>query len=220
MMADKSISDLEAAYRARDAIRKLARDEVLSEYPRPRYAVVQSVDSVNRTCVVRYVDEETDFTVRAGSMLPLAGNAVVRLDGPNGARYIDDVISGEVSINGIDTSSGITTWTAVGFQNSWINQGSGFQVVQYRKERDLVRLRGMCKKSTSAGAGEVVFTLPADHRPSSTLYIGTWSSDNAASPIQAQRAIQINTNGTVVVASAMTGTSVWLSLDFCFSTAA
>ena len=212
------LADLSAAYRTRDAIAKIAQDVVYSEYPRPRYAVVQSVDTSNRVAMVRYTDEEVDFPVTAGSMCPVGAGAVVRLAGPTGARYIDDVISGNVSINGVDT---LTAWTAVSFASGWANLGSGYQAMQYRKEGDKVCLRGYAEKLSATSGSETILTLPVGFRPPATLLDGVWSFVTGASPAQATRAVVFQTDGRITIGGiALTGSSNWLCLNYSFSTLA
>jgi hypothetical protein len=59
-----------------------------------------------------------------------------------------------------------TAWTAVTFQNSWANYGSGWQTAQYRKIGDIVYLRGLIAGGASA---TTAFTLPVGFRPPSSL---------------------------------------------------
>jgi hypothetical protein len=214
------LSDVSSAFRTRDAIRKISRDEVLSEYPRPRYATVVSVDQTNRIVELVYPDETATFRIKAGSIMPLAAGAVVRLAGSNGARYIDDVIEGGVSVQGVDTSTGITPWTNVTFGAGWSNIGSGYQECQYRTERDLVRLRGFARKLSAVTSTDAAFTLPIELRPPATLFLPAWTSDGGATVIQAMRAIQIATDGRVTSVTGLAGGANWIVFDHCFSTLA
>lgn len=54
-----------------------------------------------------------------------------------------------------------TAWTNVTFTNGWTNT-SGAQACQYRKEGDIVRIRG---RMTPGTMGQIAFTLPAGFRP-------------------------------------------------------
>lgn len=78
------------------------------------------------------------------------------------------------------TTPAPTAWTNVGFQNSWVNVGGGFQTMQYRRVNDTVQLRGMIKDGI---AGQPAFTLPAGFRPPANITIG---------------AITINATGEVI----------------------
>ena len=55
-----------------------------------------------------------------------------------------------------------TPWVDVTFQNSWVNQGAGFQAVQYRKVNDVVQIRGNAKSGLTLNP---MFTLPIGFRP-------------------------------------------------------
>jgi len=212
------LADIASAFRTRDAIRRIAREVVMSEIPRPRYAVVVSVDALARIVTLRYPDETATFPMKAGSLLPLAAGAVVRLAGPNGARYIEDVISGGVSVNGVDTSTGIGPWTDVTFNTGWGNIGGVYQNCQYRTERDLVRLRGFARKPAAVAVAEAAFTLPVGLRPPANLFLSAWTSDGGATPIQAQRPIGINADGTVTSILGLGGGANCIIFDHTFST--
>lgn len=60
----------------------------------------------------------------------------------------------------------ITAWTGVTFQNGWANFGGSEQNVQYRKNGDVVEMRGVMKNGS---LGAPAFTLPAGFRPPSDL---------------------------------------------------
>ncbi len=80
----------------------------------------------------------------------------------------------------------VTAWIAVSFSNSWVDYGSGYQVAQYRKNGDVVELRGLIKNGT---LGSSAFTLPVGFRPPATIEFGTSLSVSY---------IDINTTGTFV----------------------
>jgi hypothetical protein len=76
----------------------------------------------------------------------------------------NDVID-EVWVDAVTTTlaaAAPTAWTAVTFQNGWVNFGGSQQVLQYRKEGDVVRLRGMAKSGT---VGTIICVLPVGFRP-------------------------------------------------------
>lgn len=98
-MSGASFQDLNAAARMNEAIKKIARDAVLAEYPRPRFAEVLEINVATRTLVVQFPDEEIPFSVPCGAYMPLAVGQVVRIFGPAGGRYVDEVI-GAASFDG------------------------------------------------------------------------------------------------------------------------
>lgn len=58
------------------------------------------------------------------------------------------------------------SWTAVTFQNSWINNGNGEPTMAYTKDANgFVHLRGTGQHAGGGGAGTAIFTLPAGFRP-------------------------------------------------------
>ena len=67
-----------------------------------------------------------------------------------------------------DDSDKPTAWTAVTFENGWVNEGGPSQVVQYRKVADIVYLRGTMKR-TGVTYGQTAFTLPVGFRPPAHL---------------------------------------------------
>jgi hypothetical protein len=74
----------------------------------------------------------------------------------------------------ISTYVAPTAWTApAAFTNGWVQFGSTYQNVQYRKVGDMVQIRGACKGGTVSSA---IFTLPAGFRPPADLQFGNSSS--------------------------------------------
>lgn len=62
-------------------------------------------------------------------------------------------------------------WQNVSFVNSWVNFGSPYGDVQYKRIGDKIILRGMCKNGV-ATTGTTLFTLAAGFRPPSQLRLG------------------------------------------------
>lgn len=107
----------------------------------------------------------------------------------------------------LETLTAPSTWTAVTFQNSWMDYGAGYQTVQYRKVGDIVYLRGLMRNGTLAA---VAFTLPVGFRPpSATMQFGPGSGSNLYHDIQA--------DGDVFPAG---GTNTVVVLDCQFSVTA
>lgn len=82
-----------------------------------------------------------------------------------------------------------TAWTNVTFLNGWLNYGSPYQVVQYRRVGDIVSLRGIAK----GGAAFVpIFTLPVGFRPPGQIQFAVDAGN-------AHGNVEIRTNGDVVM---------------------
>ncbi len=75
-----------------------------------------------------------------------------------------------------DIASAPSAWTAASFEGTWVNFGSTFQTVQYRKVDDIVQIRGLAKDGT---IGSVIFTLPAGFRPPADLHFINYSNGAA-----------------------------------------
>lgn len=91
------------AARATKAMRIVAENAINRQRPAPAYATVETIDTTNRRCTVRYLDT-TDPTLAAvpvsmGSISPARPGQVVRIEGVLGDRYIADVL-GEVVVAG------------------------------------------------------------------------------------------------------------------------
>lgn len=87
-----------------------------------------------------------------------------------------------------------TDWTAVTFQNSWVNYGAPYQSAAYRRTTDgRVFLRGLVKGGTVPAT---IFTLPVGHRPpASCIFMGL--SNHATNPLSSATRIDITSTGTV-----------------------
>lgn len=96
-----TFGDQTTAAKFRDFLRRLVASELQRLRPRYRYAVVNSVDRVNRKATVTYNGESTPVTVKMGGVQPYntgAGN-IVRIAGLPGDRYIDAVVAGKVYVD-------------------------------------------------------------------------------------------------------------------------
>jgi hypothetical protein len=73
---------------------------------------------------------------------------------------------------------GDTTWTAVTFQNGWLNvAGASDALAAYIRKGDYCYLRGLIKGTISnATATGKAFTLPVGYRPSKTRINLSWGS--------------------------------------------
>ena len=96
-----------------------------------------------------------------------------------------------------------TAWVAMTpLTGGWANIGGGNPVAQYRKEGDVVRLRGAMNSGT---IGSACFTLPAGFRPPNILHLagggGTYCD------------IVIDTAGLVTPSAGPT-TAMWINVSF------
>ena len=66
-------------------------------------------------------------------------------------------------------------WSPVSFMNGWVNYGTPQGNVMFRKENDLVRIRGAMKNGTITD-GTVVFVLPPGYRPPTNHNFATESA--------------------------------------------
>lgn len=94
-----NLDDLDAAARLKEVVSKIAAEVVESMYPRPKFATVVSVDSLNRKVVVNYPGDATNVTVDGTVNLPTIG-AIVRVAGLAGARFIDEIMTGPPPLTG------------------------------------------------------------------------------------------------------------------------
>lgn len=83
------------AMKTRDVVKRFVREVLQEEGWYFTYGTVQTVDSVANTVDVIQTGEATAKTVKMGSLKPAPGQ-VVRMFGPPGARFIDDVLGPHV----------------------------------------------------------------------------------------------------------------------------
>lgn len=88
------------------------------------------------------------------------------------------------------------------FQNSWVNFGSTRATAAFRKEGNLVRVKGLVK---NGGGSSAIFTLPLGYRPPTDWFgVGIANGPAAAE-------LQVGTNGVVQWSAG--GTNAFLSLE-------
>lgn len=85
-------SDSPTAQAMRDLIQQVTRTMLATERPQVRYATVVTLDRTNRKATVTYIGETSTATVAMGSVQPANTGQVVRIGGPMGDRYIEDVL--------------------------------------------------------------------------------------------------------------------------------
>jgi hypothetical protein len=147
--------------------------------------------------------------------------------GPDTRKWMRQMYGGSGNIWGPwEQIAGPVPWIAPTFTNSWVDYGSGFQTVGYRKVGDVVQLRGLMKNGT---LGASAFTLPVGYRPTANILLTGLTSAHASvttgaasagtahtHPITGinETAARVDINaaaGTVIVpVSASNG---WVSLD-------
>ena len=107
----------------------------------------------------------------------------------------------------MSVSTDLGAWQSVAYENGWSDQGRPWAPVQYRRDRDCVELRGMCRGGTTGqwdATDNHVFTLPADHRPAERVELVVLAADMVGR-------VSIHEDGRVaVIAPTQNG---WLSLD-------
>ena len=94
------LNDFDAAIRLKEAVYKIAARAIEDLMPRPRYATVISVNYLTGRATCKYPDEGGTFDVAITAVAPGIGS-VVRIAGSQGARYIDEVMTGAVINAGI-----------------------------------------------------------------------------------------------------------------------
>jgi hypothetical protein len=92
-------SDPAAAAAVRDAVRVVVSDRMEALRPAPKYATVQTIERQERRCTVIYAGEATPVTVMMGSIQPRHAGQIVRVGGPPGGRYVEDVMGDSFSLN-------------------------------------------------------------------------------------------------------------------------
>jgi len=65
-------------------------------------------------------------------------------------------------ITNLETATAKGAWTTPTLLNGWLQYGSGWQTLQYRKIGDIVYIRGLIKSGT---VPSTIFTLPTGFRP-------------------------------------------------------
>lgn len=87
-----SMGDLSFSMELRDTLKRMIREFVDAERPRYRYAQVESIDRVARTCAVVYNGETGSVQVNMGALQPSKIGQYVRIEGIGTDKFIADVI--------------------------------------------------------------------------------------------------------------------------------
>lgn len=202
--------DLNAAARTREAMRKIAIHVVEELYPRPRHATVLAVDLPNQRAQLEFPDEVGNpFWVKATVIMPQVG-ATVRVAGRSGARYIDEVQSGGIQING---SLGI--WEALPLQGVFANyNATSWAHARVERVGNRVNIEGMIQETSGAGiVGKTLAVLPVGYRPTRNH---TFMQPGLRGTNYVIWAIDVLSSGNVNVSAMQAGTDgscTYLSLD-------
>ena len=151
-------------------------------------------------------DFATSATLAAGSIG--SGDASVNLIASSGTGTAKIFLT---ALDGIALTSGTAfvepIWILPTFLNSWVDFGSGFTGMRYRKDTvGNVHVQGMAKNGTSAAAA--MFVLPVGYRPTGRMPFASWSDNGAAR-------LDIHSDGTVQMA--VNGSTTWNSMNVTFA---
>lgn len=84
--------DSKTAIDMRDAILRLTEQTIERKRPAPSYAEVISIDRVGRTSQLLFPGSTVPVTVPMGSIQPLTVGQIVRVNGVDTDRYVEDVM--------------------------------------------------------------------------------------------------------------------------------
>lgn len=82
------------------------------------------------------------------------------------------------------------------FNTNWGNfGGTSAHVTYYSDASQIIHIEGIAKRTGASGAGETIFTLPVNYRPSADTLFACYDGAGAIAQVG------INTSGAVVMAS-------------------
>ena len=106
------------AARFKQAVESIAEGVVKRLFPQPRFAVVDSIDFPNRKVTVHYPEDAANtFTVPVATVMPVVNGATVRLAGPVGGRFVDEVLDGQIALQRMWVEDGSVTSPSVAFRS-------------------------------------------------------------------------------------------------------
>jgi hypothetical protein len=144
---------------------------------------------------VSWVDAPT-----SGTTLPAGGTSgqVLQTDGSGGYSWTDNTVA-----PGAYTSATLASgWQYYNAAFSVTN----FQDPRYRKVNNVVTIEGLCRKNAAINNGETIMTLPAGFRPTKTRIFSVETENGAVR-------VDVNANGTVIIATGFNVNQNWVSLD-------
>jgi len=152
-----------------DAIRAIARSEVASARPQPRYALVKAIDPDARRAQVQYNGDTTLVWVPYGSERPAYINQPVVIEGTDNDRRIAQIIGNtqaDVDLAAVTQAAiGPIAWTNIpnlgtGITNTHLDTAKYRVIVEHGTKT--VQLRGRLEIS---GSRTLIWTMPTDARP-------------------------------------------------------
>ncbi|WP_298516988.1 hypothetical protein [uncultured Kordia sp.] len=176
--------------------------------------------------------------VAAGTTLPSGGTdgQLLKTDGSGNYAWVTDAVNDadsdplneiELPVGGTNgqvlqtDGSGGYTWTdntvapgaytAATMASGWAYYNTSFSVTnfqdpRYRKVNNVVTLEGLCNKSSAINNADVIMTLPVGFRPTKTRIFSVETENGAAR-------VDVNPNGTVIIATGFNVVQNWVSLD-------
>ena len=91
-MGDQSLGDFNLAKKVKASIEKVAKDKVEQLRPALRTAIVDSIHTVEKYCMVTYVGEVLSVKVPYNNVAPSFVGQFVRIGGPANDRRIEEVL--------------------------------------------------------------------------------------------------------------------------------
>lgn len=107
-----AFSDYEYALKFRNVVKQICTAEIDKIRPRHQYATVMTIDRNIRKCTVRYPGDTVDVAVNMGALQPSAAGQVVRINGIQGDRFIDDVLGRTFFVEDSDVRLITTSYTS------------------------------------------------------------------------------------------------------------
>lgn len=107
-------------------------------------------------------------------------------------------------------------WQTPTYTADFSDYGGSYAGVEYRREADTVRVRGLAKAIATVVAGDVIFTFPTGYRPPGRLVIATMGAESATAP--SPIVVEVLTDGNLQMGG---GTNMvsgnYLALNFTFA---
>ncbi|WP_299440112.1 hypothetical protein [uncultured Aquimarina sp.] len=127
-------------------------------------------------------------------------NQVMVTDGSGNVSWTDNA-------NTIGAFTALTLNTVGGWE--YYNAAFGvtnFQDPRYRKVNNIVYLEGLCRKNAAIDNADTIMTLPVGFRPAKTRIFSVETENGSIR-------VDVNANGTVLVATGFNVNQNWVSLD-------
>jgi len=99
-----------------------------------------------------------------------------------------------------------TPWSYPALTNGWVNYGSPYSLIRYKRVSNILHIEGLCKDGTFS-ATSTLFTLPAGFRPYKKLICSGFSNGSTIARIDVAK------NGKVTM---VTGNNTYVSVSISF----